>query len=792
MADAPSLDEILRGVAPECLDQPCEDNHLSEVALSLTDWQTMAPFLGLTEMDERAIVCRHQLDLVKQNIAMLRKWKSEFGVEATYRKLAEVLFKLRKCDIVEKLCHILLREAAACTGQQPPAITSYADYLQGRYQTEFPTSLTLQWPPPPTRRVFNLAMIRGQKVRYGMDEEMTKLMLQGRVRDVLDKQMPVKLEDIFRIDSAKRKVILIEGGPGSGKSTLAWHICQKWESGELFQEFKAVVFVELRDPAIQLARSVEDILQIENKGQVSRVVEEFQACKGQGLLLVMDGWDELPMCLHTESIFHRLIAFPQKENIRLSAVVITSRPIASGDLHHVVSSRVEILGFIPTDVKDYFTEVIGDVQAVQKLQDQLRERPVIEASCYVPLNAAIVAHLFLVQNQSLPTTLHGVFTSLVLCCLVRHARKEGKEFGDVSSLDNLPPYFQTPLKNICALAYHGVMKNKATFSAGDLEPLGLSQELATLGLIQGVESLALFKKSVSFSFLHLSVQELLAAFHISKLPPREQVEVFNTLLEESRFVAVFGYYAVFTKLETEGIREIIAEIVKKSSGKLQLQSLLYGLYVAQDPSLCQFVGSQLGDGGMFGPQPIRLLDLSHTALLPVDCLSVGYFLSCVCLTISGEVKARLHLCYLNDFDVRLLVEELSKCCSTDEVPGYVNLHLDYNRICGSGIRCIAELIGRTTVVRKLHLPYCTIRHDDDAIYGLRHLSQALKTNTSLVFLDIRHVGMTAEGLEVLAKALVFNEHLEKLLVGNLGDLSLDVMRRILSGRSKPLLLLDFL
>ena len=31
--------------------------------------------------------------------------------------------------------------------------------------------------------------------------------------------------------------------PGAGKSTLAWHICQKWESGELFQVFKVVVYI---------------------------------------------------------------------------------------------------------------------------------------------------------------------------------------------------------------------------------------------------------------------------------------------------------------------------------------------------------------------------------------------------------------------------------------------------------------------------------------------------------------------------------------------------------------------
>ena len=421
-----------------------------------------------------------------------------------------------------------------------------------------------------------------------------------------------------------------------------------------------MVFVQLRDPAIQSARSVEDILPAESRGQAVRVVQEFQACRGQGVLWVMDGWDELPSCLRNESIFHRLIASPEMENLHLSTVVITSRPIASGDLHPVVSSRVEILGFTPTEVKGYFTEAVGgDTQSVQKLQDQLRERPVIEASCYLPLNAAIVTHLFLAQNQSLPTTLHGVFTSLVLCCLIRHATKEGIEIGDISSLDNLPPYFQKPFENICALAYHGVMKNKITFSAGELELLRLSQELATLGLIQGVESLAPFKKSVSFNFLHLSVQELLAAFHISKLPQSEQVQVFNTLFGEPRFAAVYRFYIAFTKLKTKGVREIIVKIVKdikdvtielRFSKNLQMLYILHGLYEAQDLSLCQFVGSQLGGE----------LKLVGTPLImsPVDCLSVGYFISCVCLTTCGELRVSLKHS-IDDYRVSLLVKELS-------------------------------------------------------------------------------------------------------------------------------------
>ena len=499
-------------------------------------------------------------------------------------------------------------------------------------------------------------MIQGQNIRYGpIDEEMVRLTLRGKVSDILYKKKPVELKDIFQIDNAKRKVILIEGAPGAGKSTLAWHVCQTWESGQLFQNYRSVVYVQLRDPKIQSAHFIEDIIPAENRDQAKKVIEKFQSYRGQELLIVLDGWDELPSQLHTKSIFHKLIVFPQSLNLHFSAVIVTSRPIASGELYHFISSRIEILGFTPTEVKDYFTEALGgEARAVQKLQDQLQECPMVEASCYLPLNAAIVSHLFLVQNYSLPTTLHGVFTMLVLCCLKRHVAKQGERGKQrFTSLDNLPSDIELLFKDVYTLAYHGVMDNKATFPMEYLESHGLPKISETLGLLQGVESISHFdNSSPSYYFLHLSVQELLASFYISKLPKKEQVVVFNKLFGEPRFAAVFRFYAAFTKLDNEGIRRIVVNIVRKKD-KHQILYLLHGLYEAQSLSLCAFVGSHMG----------RRLDLSQTTLSPVDCLAVGHFISCFC----GEFTADLQWCSLDSYRVGYLFKELSKVTSSNSM-----------------------------------------------------------------------------------------------------------------------------
>ena len=78
--------EVLKDVPPEKLDQLCKDEHLSELALSITDWPSIAPFLGLTGAEESEI--KDHATTRRQKIEMLRKWQTKKGRKATYRNLA--------------------------------------------------------------------------------------------------------------------------------------------------------------------------------------------------------------------------------------------------------------------------------------------------------------------------------------------------------------------------------------------------------------------------------------------------------------------------------------------------------------------------------------------------------------------------------------------------------------------------------------------------------------------------------------------------------------------------------
>ena len=546
--------------------------------------------------------------------------------------------------------------------------SKYANTLKDKYRLNVPNFLTLQWPPPPTLKVFNLAMISQGELRYHADDELVRLLLRGNVSDVVSQKNEVTLEQISdSLHSKGRKVILIEGAPGAGKSTLAWHLCKMWEAGKLFQEFEIVLFVQLREPAIHSAKSLEDLLLAESLS-TKEVISAIRYCRGHQVLIVLDSWDEFPPGLDQKSIIGELICNPSKLDMQFSALIITSRPVATAKLlrRRLTTTRIEIVGFLRTEIQRYFTEAIGDAQIVKKLNDHLTQRPVIEASCYLPLNTAIVTHLFLALGHTLPTTLHGVFTSLIICCIIRHMKRQEKNIK-ISSLDKLPLDIQEQFNNLCTLAYHGVMENKATFSEDDLQSFKLPTELSTLSLMQGVASLTAFGESRLYNFLHLSTQELLAAFFISKMDPAEQVKIFNELFQQPRFANVFQFYSAFTKLQTEGIRDTISRIVK-SKNNILILSLLHCLYEAQDDKLCEFVGCELQ----------REVDLSENTLSPVNCLSIGYFLRSVCTTNTGQFKLKLRMDQIDEYGTTLLVREMSKCCiaQAETAVGIANLYLE--------------------------------------------------------------------------------------------------------------------
>ena len=349
---------------------------------------------------------------------------------------------------------------------------------------------------------------------------------------------PINLETLFQLQVPQKqplfvlpppppnpRVLLIEGAPGGGKSTLALHCCNQWAQYASFMDkFVVVVLVYLRDQAIQNATTLADILPARTLEMSKIVASQIQYCDGNSVLFIFDGWDEFPSHLQNKSLVSTIIRQPHKLSLHQSTVLITSRPVSSGNLLQIADQRVEILGFTQHQIHEYIEKALdGNSTQIQKLVQHLEEHPVIEGYCYVPLHVAILVHIFLTMKGALPTTLHELFCDLVLCCIARELETHESESFISCSLDDLPDELKSKLNNLSLLAYEGVMQDKVVFYKLDLRKFHLPANLPSLGLIQAVEGLTILSKSLSYNFLHLSVQELLAAYHISHMDSNEQL-----------------------------------------------------------------------------------------------------------------------------------------------------------------------------------------------------------------------------------------------------------------------------
>ena len=628
-------------------------------------------------------------------------------------------------------------------------LTPFGANLKERYQQSQGLPSPVEWIPSPTKKIFRLAMIQRERVQQGhIEDRFARMTIRGRVDDILHAKSPVELEHIFRntVTLHGGEIILIEGAPGSGKSTLAVHICQRWGKGELFQQFTVVILVQLRDPVVQRAHTITYLLPVKHVTVARELASELKATNGCGVLWVLDGWDELPPRLQQNSMFCKLI----QRKLSECSVIVTSRPISSGDLHPVVSSRIEVLGFTPEEQRQYFTECLNeDTKALDALLEKIQENPVVQSICYLPLNAAFVVYTFKCRGQSLPNTEYEIYSSVILSCVQRHYEREGRGHDlprELASLDDLSrsEAMRVPFQCLCDLAYRGVMENKVTFSSCDL-PQGSN----TLSLLQAIESFLQSGKSVFYNFLHLSIQEVLSAYYIATwLSDIDQVSQFQQLFNQPRFAAVFQFYAAFTKLNSPGIRLVIARIVEAKSKPLLL-SLLRCLHEAQDPSLCLHVAEMLK----------YEVCLSNTSLSPRDCLSISFFL----FSIAGkEISVDLQQCYIGDLGIKCLskysgngtdhvIINLKDNEIHDEGASHVakmlyyiehlHLNLSKNPIGDTGASLILEAVRKTATLKTLIMIGCTVFSNriKDTFMALGHNNSLQKFDMTCNYLGSKEV-----------------------------------------------------
>ena len=409
-------------------------------------------------------------------------------------------------------------------------VDQYAKYLRAYYQRrKLPTDS--KWPPTAAMKYIHLAVVKKKEVSKQQADEFTKATLHGNIEDIFREKESLDFSGIGKKkDGSPAQLIIVEGGPGIGKTTFAWKVCRKWSKGKILQQYRLVVLLRLRDKCVREARNVHDLFYHSNPKLREAVAAEMEAINGESVLLLYEGYDELPGKLQTQkSIFLEIL---YQQCLPEATVLITSRPSATQFLCHKfkknIDQHIEILGFTKADVHSYIQSVIEDQQLQKEFTQYLKCYPHIRGLMYVPLNAVIVTEIYKMtkldkSEDFVPTTLTELYTSLTRGMLLRYLTSHdeyGQQEWKLTSFSDLPEELHEQFHTICGIAFQGILKDEFIFDdlARDFNTLDLMQSAAELYVDQGAV--------VSHNFFHLTLQEFLAAVHVSQQPNKERLQYF--------------------------------------------------------------------------------------------------------------------------------------------------------------------------------------------------------------------------------------------------------------------------
>ena len=418
------------------------------------------------------------------------------------------------------------------------AITNYRGYLKIVYKRS--TILSDKWPPTPSREYVTLAVVEGG---YPCRDEYIGGVLQSNVGEILCGRKDISVEEILEGDGQNiLTLVLIEGAPGIGKSTFAWELCRKWEEFPCMQQYNLVVLLRLREREVQKIGSVSQLFcsyESEDKGTL---VTEVLKGQGKGILFILDGFDELPKALQQESYLLNLI---KGLVLPASTVLMTSRPSATAELLTSCrpQKRVEILGFTRESVEAYAHSIFSsDPKKLEKFMAyiSISNNPAINSLMYVPLNAAIIVQIYQHSSDSsiLPHTLTELYTLLCLTVLNRYLK--ASDDYSVNKFDDLSDSSHKHFLKLSAIAFEGIKKEEVIFH-------NVSPDFVHFGFLDSVSALY-GGGQVSYNFLHLTIQEFLAAYHISQLCG-DGLEVFERYESDERWNVVWRFVAGLTKFE---------------------------------------------------------------------------------------------------------------------------------------------------------------------------------------------------------------------------------------------------
>ena len=500
-------------------------------------------------------------------------------------------------------------------------------------------------------------------------------------------------------DKHSAKLFLIEGAPGIGKTILSKEIAYQWANNFLLHHKKFLFLVHLRTVSSSKLCSVEDFVKhaLHSKEAAAGFGKYFTENSGKDLAVILDGYDELSETDRKNSFITDLI---KRRVLSKCLLIITSRPSASLPLRDIANCRIEVVGFTEEDRLNYINSALSDSpEKVTALQDYLQSNPTINALCYIPLNMTILLCLSDNGIDYLPKTQTDMYKRFIGMTIIRFLEKSGENIPDaaVFNLEALPHPHDVVFKELSRFAFEALKCDKLVFKLTEIQEIcpsltKISSNWNGLGLLNSLTYVEDGNKIVTYHFLHFSIQEFMAAYHISTLPEKKQLKLLKDTFWSVDYYNTWIMYVGITGGATFPFKhflsgnplQVFTHLFKTGISKKFLHDKIKCLHIFQ--CLAEAQGSDLLSslGSLFQNQEI---DLSDQTLLPRDLNTLGFFL--IRSNNKHWKKLNLSRCNMDSASLKILFEMFA---SKDTQVTIDRVDLSYNQLKISFINRLLKLV----------------------------------------------------------------------------------------------------
>ena len=492
-----------------------------------------------------------------------------------------------------------------------------------------------RWPPVKEVNFIQLALIKQSHHSLSCKFQT----IYGRIDEVVGDKTFTDLGSIFsNLQDGSR--ILLEGRPGSGKTTLMLKVSSDWARGEILQT-KLVLFVQLRRLSGQTNLDLHSLLAMSSpilsaaSEHVESLCSYINKQRGKGVVFALDGLDEYAPGTEETNFVYKLI---KKVHLPRSTVIVSSRPAATYTFRKNATRWIEVVGFLEDQVLQYISSYYDDDDdKAQQLKLHMVRHPNVMNMAYLPLHCAMLTYLY-DEDEILPETQTEFYKHFTLSTLLRSICKRGcmKDSFFLSSFKDLLPNDNILFCGICKLAFDATVASKQVFSFAELESKGIAlkpgstgSDETSLGLVVIDRYFMKYGRDETYTFLHLTFQEFLAAVHIAGLENSEQLQIIENHYEKKHLSVVWRFLCGMLDYTSSSSMDTFKHLMRTTKDELfKIQCC----HESQQPSLCTHV-INISSGH---------IEFADNSITSSDCVAIGY-----AIVVNKSESRLVNICFNN-------------------------------------------------------------------------------------------------------------------------------------------------